>query len=259
MKKALLAIGIFAFTVLSCQKDAVESKTSEERLTGTTTTATGECLPTQKNLLDVGGTLIPGLLIVSNDANYIYLKVNSIKSEFTITRIRYIYGTQQHVNQFVCGNINYDGCSGPANTDFTQTYPAGSIGSVTVPIPVSNFGTDGCFYISAFVTFQDVNGNVSCTYAEVSDQTLVCGSAQYQSSFRYCKQNCSTPPPPPPPAEEDCNKVGKKDHKVKVCHRADSRQWINICVDNHAVPAHMAHGDYLGPCDINPRPFTSRK
>ena len=170
-----------------------------------------------------------------------------------------VYGTQADVQQQTCGNIFYDGCTGPANVDFTQVYPPGTVGSTVIPIPISNLGADGCIYFSVFAIFQDpVSGSTLCTYAEVDNNDVLCGSAQYQSYFKYCKQNCTTPPPPPPPAD-DCTKAGKKDHKVKVCHRADNRQWINICVDKHALPAHLAHGDYQGPCDLTPRAFPPRR
>jgi hypothetical protein len=39
-------------------------------------------------------------------------------------------------------------------------------------------------------------------------------------------------------------------HKVVICHRTKSNKkpWHTITVNEHAVPAHMAHGDKLGAC-----------
>jgi hypothetical protein len=39
----------------------------------------------------------------------------------------------------------------------------------------------------------------------------------------------------------------KQDHKIEICHKGNT-----ISVDVHAVPAHLEHGDLLGPCGGTP-------
>jgi hypothetical protein len=57
------------------------------------------------------------------------------------------------------------------------------------------------------------------------------------------------------------NGNNKKDHKVMVCHvpPGNPANAHVICIDYHAVPAHLAHGCYLGECDGVPdQPTSSR-
>lgn len=49
-------------------------------------------------------------------------------------------------------------------------------------------------------------------------------------------------------------RCGKKMNKVEICHippgNPDNPQ--TLCLSPNAVPAHLAHGDYLGSCDVEP-------
>jgi hypothetical protein len=54
---------------------------------------------------------------------------------------------------------------------------------------------------------------------------------------------------PPDEGEDDDEdgKEGKKD-KVMVCHKPNSKNPHTIVISSSAVPAHLGHGDILGPC-----------
>ena len=41
---------------------------------------------------------------------------------------------------------------------------------------------------------------------------------------------------------------------VTICHKPGTPAEHTIVVDDDAVPAHLAHGDYLGPCQETPPP-----
>lgn len=41
---------------------------------------------------------------------------------------------------------------------------------------------------------------------------------------------------------------------VTICHKPGTPAEHTLVVDDDAVPAHLAHGDYLGPCEGTPPP-----
>jgi nitrogen fixation-related uncharacterized protein len=52
-------------------------------------------------------------------------------------------------------------------------------------------------------------------------------------------------------AAEQCRNPGspiKPPKKVTMCHKPEQHGGTTIAVPEPAVPAHLAHGDYLGPC-----------
>lgn len=51
---------------------------------------------------------------------------------------------------------------------------------------------------------------------------------------------------------KDTSPGNSGEHKVTICHHAGPTKTITITVDEHAVPAHLAHGDTLGVCPTPP-------
>jgi len=64
--------------------------------------------------------------------------------------------------------------------------------------------------------------------------------------------------------QEDDNDDEDEDNnndRVAICHHLGNGGWITIYVASQAVPAHLNHGDYLGPCAENDQimPYTLEK
>ncbi len=49
------------------------------------------------------------------------------------------------------------------------------------------------------------------------------------------------------PDFKDCAPLDKKNDKVLICHKGNT-----LCISQHAVAAHLKHGDTEGPCPANP-------
>jgi hypothetical protein len=45
-----------------------------------------------------------------------------------------------------------------------------------------------------------------------------------------------------------------KQYRVQICHRTHSKKhpWVKITVSNHALKAHLRHGDTFPPCSTQP-------
>ena len=84
--------------------------------------------------------------------------------------------------------------------------------------------TDDCSQVGITYTDMEVSGgNIIRTYTA----TDVCGNASTFEQIIHVNGNS----------------------RVAICHRLGNGNWITLYVAPQAVPAHLAHGDYLGPCN----------
>lgn len=101
-------------------------------------------------------------------------------------------------------------------------------------IPVStnlNVESGGCYYVTATLL-----ENAIITFC-VTDAV---GSTITQTTNVYCE-------------DTRCFAGNSEISKVKICHKTGNSEdpCHELCVDDSAVPAHLAHGDYIGSCLVN--------
>jgi hypothetical protein len=80
-------------------------------------------------------------------------------------------------------------------------------------------------------------------------QIMICYDEDMNVSMVYIIVLSGPDDLPPDEGEDDDEdgKEGKKD-KVMVCHKPNSKNPHTIVISSSAVPAHLGHGDILGPC-----------
>lgn len=205
MKKFLSLYGLLAIIALfiGCQKDINQQNKQEGAVPFESVSLNSgtECgTPVVKDLIDMGGVIDWGDVIISNDDNYITVKVNSAVQGMFITKITAVFGSQQHVTDYLTNQINWTPCDGPALFDRQKTHAPNTQTWDTIKIPVSNFQADGCIWMSINVQLVGEFGTLGCGFAYPYDGEVI-GSAQWQSAFQYCRQDC----PPPPPG--DCGQL----------------------------------------------------
>jgi hypothetical protein len=198
MKKTstLYALLFLLICTLACQKSELSSESRENEVTdeqiiilqqaGDTC---GE--PLVKDLLDVGGVTVWGNIVISNDNNNITVQVNSTDTGMYITKITAVYGSQQHVSDLLTQNIFWTACDGPSTFDRQKMNAPQTTRTDTLQISNDNFQEDSCIWIHLSIELTGITGTLGCAYASPFESPVF-GSAQYQSAFQYCRQQCMT-------------------------------------------------------------------
>src|SRR5260221_7469466 len=102
---------------------------------------------------------------------------------------------------------------------------------------------------AAGINLSGVAGNVTkADLVALVDQITVSarlGALANSSS----KKGTSDRPDDPKHSDDDDKPRGggdpDKDHKIKICHKG-----ITLTIDQHALQAHLNHGDTIGPCHV---------
>ena len=190
--KASLLLALVVLLALSCQK---EIKTGSQQ--GLTVQSNSEVCgtPMVKTLMDAGGVLSMGIVTISNDGSNIFIKIDADAGQ-VITRIGYVAGSKDHVTDgIMLPSIFYTACEGPGTPDDVHTFTiASATTSHTITLPASMFQEDDCIWIGLNVSTNNADGTMELCGGVVEFDEMF-GSADYQSGFQYCKQEC-------PP--EDC-------------------------------------------------------
>lgn len=94
------------------------------------------------------------------------------------SRTKAVFGSLQHVTDYLTSNINRTSCDGPSQYERQKNYNALTISSDTVKIPVSRFEADGCIWMSVQVGLTGTTGTLGCAYASSFDGEVI-GSIQW--------------------------------------------------------------------------------
>jgi hypothetical protein len=140
----------------------------------------------------------------------------------------------------------YDQCGNTSNS--SQTIIVRDMTPPVINGPIYLVVNEGDNIDTSFVTVTDNCSTFTVTYvdSEVSGSNVIrnytatdaCGN---ESTF---EQIIHITLITPPGDDDDDN----NHNRVAICHREGNGSYHTIYVNQNAVPAHLAHGDYLGPC-----------
>lgn len=182
-------MSLVLFSFFGCQKQ-VDVPGSSNLQTGDAVVTTDCSTPLVKTLIDAGGVSTMGTVTITNDEDNIFVKVDA-KAGTVLTRIAYVAGSETHVaDGLTLPDFFYSACNGPKTPDQVLNYTlASQTTSVTITLPASAFQEDGCVWLALLVTTKNQDGTGQlCGSVTEFDQMF--GSAEYQSGFKYCKQDC---------------------------------------------------------------------
>lgn len=188
MKTTIFSFAVLMTTLVSCQKESVSKKITDE--TNTTTSAKlsnikarGYCsngCPIQEIAFIAGQHIDAGTITVYNDADYIYVTYNTANG--------YVL-TQTHLYVGNCEAIPVNKKGNPVPGLFPYKNTHNNITSFTYQVPISAIGMNncGCVAAHAAVVKLDSNGNViDSQTAWGAGTSITPGNGSWGTKFEYC-------------------------------------------------------------------------
>jgi hypothetical protein len=187
------------FFLSSCQKENLHSDASQSlklkvkaatnKLDAFASTAPGTCgTPTTVNLVDNYPNqyyLTYGTLVVSNDANNVYITLNSLSQyNFSFTKIQLTIGDLAHLTSMV---PYFDYPLGPPTSDYVQNFTI-PVTTYTFTIPRSSISAS-CFNV--YIWAREATPNNSDFKFVWAQSTTTVTANQDSQYINYCLQACT--------------------------------------------------------------------
>ena len=192
-----LALLLLAF--FSCQKDMDPSLLMTDRGQADIAAKLKACgTPFDTTLINFGG-LRSGTIEVMNDDTSYHVIIREPYTDYKISRVEILHGTQQFVINNIVGLIDCNTMF-PRNPPTVVNYTPDVDSTVVIAIP---FGTEKCITMHAHIklTKRDAAGNELHSFWIWSNGTANPSQNPCQQYFQYCRQSCRNDSIPPPPTD----------------------------------------------------------
>ena len=187
MKTTIFSFAVLMTTLVSCQKESVSKKITDETNTIKTSKYSNANARYSSNGCPVaavpfiaGQHIDAGTIEVTNDANYIYVTYNTANG-YVLTETHLYVGNCQAVP------VNRKGNPAPGQFPYKNTHNNATSFTYQVPVSAIGLGNCGCVAAHAAVVKLDCNGNVIDSQTAWGAGTAITpGNGNWGTKFEYC-------------------------------------------------------------------------